>query len=319
MYSLGTFSRWLKSPLAYKLDSLIYRIKADHSAKNFILWLLRRLSRTVFFRQALFLFHDKQQYVIAPTREGLSYIVSSSDLCIGRLTFEDQFSYESEMMDMVMQALAQPGFDQLLDIGSNIGSIAMYSVNAKYANYSLAFEPDYLNYKLLSLNVMLNDLAHRITTKNVALCDQDNISLRFAKSAENHGDHRVRFSEQQINSLENEDYVLVQGRTLESYRAEINTSSLLIVMDAQGSEGHILSGFPSFKNSKIPLLVEYHPIGLNNSGGFEKFLSCIMSSGNTQLIDMHNPSIILPLSEESLIGIANSLNRDVPETDLLIF
>ena len=319
MYLLGALSRWLKRPLAYKLDSLIYRIKADHSAKRFILWLLRQLSKSVFFRPSLFLFHDKQQYVIAPTREGLSYIVSSSDLCIGRLTFEDQFSYESEMMDVVMKTLAKPCFDQLLDIGSNIGSIAMYSVCAKYASSAPAFEPDSLNYKLLSLNIQLNNLAEKITPRNVALCDQNNTTLKFAKSAQNHGDHRVGFSEQQINSFNSQEFVLVQGRTLESYRAEINTSSLLMVMDAQGSEGHILSGFPSFQNSKIPLLVEYHPNGLRNSGGFEKFVSCIMSSGNTQLIDMHAPSVILPLSKKSLIGIANSLTRDVPETDLLIF
>jgi FkbM family methyltransferase len=61
--------------------------------------------------------------------------------------------------------------DALLDIGANVGMYSIWAAKTRAARV-FAFEPESQNFALLNRNILINDLAERITAYCVALSDR---------------------------------------------------------------------------------------------------------------------------------------------------
>ena len=130
-------------------------------------------------------------FVIADTAHG-RYVVSPRDRVISRAIVADGvFDF-----DKVERALAAIGPDAagmtLVDIGANIGSIAIPLVLEGRVAEAIAVEPEPLNFRLLQMNILFNGLeaAHRAGARRRQRDATEPISI-LALSADNLGDHRV--------------------------------------------------------------------------------------------------------------------------------
>ena len=81
---------------------------------------------------------------------------------------------------------------KLYDIGANIGVTCIPAVNRGLVKRAIAVEPEPENFKLLKLNIILNNLEDKIETLNYALSSESDKFLNLEISNDNSGDHRIR-------------------------------------------------------------------------------------------------------------------------------
>ncbi len=122
---------------------------------------------------------------VACTVDGLSYVATSNDDYIMRIMYTERMNFAANNMKR-FQALAKKfyGVDDsagyFLDLGANIGTTGIYFTKKLAPNLKLlAFEPDADNFKLLRINLLLNDLDDdKVVAVNCGLGDQfDEITL----------------------------------------------------------------------------------------------------------------------------------------------
>ena len=242
------------------------------------------------------------------------FVVSSDDQTIGRNTFINGGEpFDFEKMELVFNLLNLKSPQKLLvDIGANIGTICIPAVKRGYFKSAIAIEPDPLNYKLLSINIAMNDLQESVSHRNIALGNQINKVLRFELSKENHGDHRVRVTHETGDAgydEGNRKTIDVSSTSLDGVLETQNLESVVIWMDTQGYEGFILEGASHVLASGFPLVTEFWPYGMNRANCFENFKRALLQSCYTKIYDLNRPSHVLKLNEISL-NILYSLYKD---------
>ncbi len=253
------------------------------------------------------------------------FVVSSDDQTIGRNTFINGGEpFDFEKMELVFKLLNLKSPQNLLvDIGANIGTICIPAVKRGYFKSAIAIEPDPLNYKLLTINILMNDLQKSVSARNIALGNQMNKVLRFELSKENHGDHRVRVTNETGDAgydEGNRKTIDVSSGTLDSVLETQNLESVVVWMDTQGYEGFILEGSSNVLTSGFPLVTEFWPYGMKRANCFENFKRALLQSRYTKIYDLNRPSHILELNEISLNNLY-SLYKDSKtngSTDLVI-
>lgn len=251
------------------------------------------------------------------TLEGIKYIVNSSDKTIGRGTFKSLKSFDSNNLELSLKILNKKK-SILLDIGANIGTIGIYAITKKYFEKCLAFEPEPRNFNLLKQNIFINELSDRFETFNIALDDGSKKNISIKLSPDNYGDHRSYFEETNSDKLREE--ITVPCDKLENVCKELNFKDLIIFMDTQGFEGHILSGAKSLIKQKVPIVTEFWPYGLKKSNGLEKFYESLDNSKYQFLYDLKYPNKQIKFSIEELKKLALDLgDEEHIFTDILIF
>lgn len=144
---------------------------------------------------------------------------------------------------------------------------------------AICFEPDPNNFKLLKVNVILNDLNNSISLVNKALGSEPEQELEFELSTENYGDHRVRVSDNPgIEKEEGRKVIKVTSTTLDAYFDENKQYSLddsLIWIDVQGYEGLVLKGAKNTLAKGMPLVFEFWPYGLQRAKTFEFLMDAL--------------------------------------------
>ena len=135
--------------------------------------------------------------------------------------------------------------DIFLDVGANVGSYSLMLSRLKSA-VSYAYEPIPHTYHKLCLNIQLNNLQSRVTTKQVCLT-----------SAENHF-HPIYMSTtfNCANSVASnnfsQDLTLVNGSTLDIETTALD-SLTLVKIDVEGHELSVLQGFTETLTNNPPL------------------------------------------------------------------
>ena len=217
-------------------------------------------------------------------------------------------------MELVFELLNLKSPQKLLiDIGANIGTICIPAIKRGYFESAVAIEPDPLNYKLLTTNILLNDLQASVSPRNTALGNQANKVLRFELSEENHGDHRVRVTDETGDAgydEGNRKIIDVLSTTLDSLFQEQKLDVGMIWMDTQGYEGFILEGGSRVLNAGLPLVTEFWPYGMDRANCFEGFKLALLKSGFTTIYDLNRPFHSLELNEGSLDSLYNLYKND---------
>lgn len=200
----------------------------------------------------------------------------SDDWVIGRQLYVER-SYELDTVDAALGLLRRegyltpPGKGVLLDVGANVGMTCIGMLKQGYFESALAFEPAPRTYQLLEINVRQNGMSDRIRLFPFALSEKD-ATVELALSSNNSGDHRVRLSPQPAPSRESgRSAVRITAKTLD-HVLESNGTLLgdgdirLIWADVQGHEGQFLKGARRLLSRGIPVVNEFWPNAILQSG-----------------------------------------------------
>jgi FkbM family methyltransferase len=210
--------------------------------------------------------------LLAPFGEG-QLLVDSSDQEIGRTVFI-RGEYERIYMQTVVSYLRFSTDHVTLgkmfvDVGANIGISTIDALQRFGFSDAVCFEPDGRNFRLLKMNLLLNDLETRVHPHCLALSNCDGEAV-LSRSQGNSGDSRLSLagSEASGDGLGEAEEV-VACRRLDSLVAEGAVSMDrvgLLWIDAQGHDAFVLDGASTAIKAGIPTLVEYWPEGLKASG-----------------------------------------------------
>ena len=295
---------------------------------------LKRLTANRFFRRQLF-DSTSEPYLAVTTADGSSFIVSSRDQVIGVGMFESKKAWDIDLLVRAMQILPNSSkLGTIIDVGANLGSISIASVNMGLFQKAFAFEPDVINFRILRANVALNGLEDSVYLSNLALTDELGQDLTLELSPTNLGDHRIRSNlalNQEISDLFEEETrrtTKVSSSTLDSELVRLLGEGLefpvLLFMDTQGWEGHILKGARDFlaQNCELggALIIEFWPYGLSRTGGGLQFLQqALLQAGYRSVVDLSEPLTLMSLDLQVLESLAVRYGKNSQATDLLIY
>jgi FkbM family methyltransferase len=257
--------------------------------------------RTNFFARA----EGFSPYVGVTTQHGAFFLVRTHDQHVGRSLFAKGGRGEMTVMGRAVRALRHFFGDAavegttFIDVGANIGtSIITALVEHGFAD-GVALEPEQENYETLQLNLVANELDNAVAALQMAVSDAAG-SARLVVDVTESGKHwiasdaadltrRDRSAVIQVPTISLDD--LVEMRAIDPARAG------LIWIDAQGHEGHILSGATRLTEVGCPVVFEWDPIALSVGDELDR-LREVVATHYTHFIDMRkNPDRSAPLFE----------------------
>jgi FkbM family methyltransferase len=253
--------------------------------------------------------------------------VSSRDEGIGRQYFL-YGQYGLVEIDKAIGVLKKSGIYKngtLLDIGANIGHVALHCLSKNYSNAAVCIEPDEFNFGLLGDNIKLNNYAKNASLFKVALGSK-NGKEKIILSEDNYGDHRI-YTENEEKEIDK--YNLSGDRKV----GEIEITTLdelaknndafknvtFISIDVQGFELEILKGGPSFFKLGMPMMLEIDPYLLEKKGSNLIVLTNILSGCYSNFVDLHSEKLAIQNMSE-FNDFYNGLNSGKKDySDLLFF
>jgi len=210
----------------------------------------------LFFRFLL-----RRQFLLGKeNRFGLKFKFKIEDV-VGRRIFK-LGKYERDISDFVANNIEFKDGDIALDIGANIGwySILLNTLMPE-SGQIYAFEPDPLNFSLLSENILLNK-AGNIHAVNKAISDKKESKKLYLYSNRNLGRHSLLESEQG-------DGVDVEAVQLDQYLLEshVDLSRVKFAkVDIEGYEFYALSGATKVLDYIECLVCEFVPDRMRQGG-----------------------------------------------------
>ena len=216
--------------------------------------------------------------VTVPTKQGL-FTVSCADHVIGK----DLFCSREFELDLILSATAalqkagkfpSDGKGTIIDIGANIGPIAIAMLQLGLVDRAIVIEPDPRNFELLRRNVDQNQLSDKVICLPYAVSCQSG-TVAFELSPTNSGDHRVRSgtSDNRQGNQHDEasrEVIHVPSKPLDELLAELPSDFTdavsLIWIDVQGHEGQAFLGASEVLSRGVPVVAEIWPYGVRRSG-----------------------------------------------------
>lgn len=166
-----------------------------------------------------------------------------------------------------------------VDVGANIGTSTVDALLHFGFAKAICLEPDTNNFRLLRMNLLLNDLEDRTIALRRAASDEDgNAILRL--SLENSGDHHL---------LPESAAPAAPATNVECSRLEsLVTQGLidprqvgLLWVETQGFEAFVLRGATSLIDAGVPVVVEYCPAALEATGSLDALEELIVANFST--------------------------------------
>lgn len=202
----------------------------------------------------------------------------------GRLTFDSrdrligkylyvQRAYERRYIESAMTVLERDGWlargGLLLDVGANIGMIAIALLRQGWFDRAVAFEPAPGNLRLLAHNITQNGLSDRIRIVPAALSDAPG-EMDLELSDYNSGDNRLRSAP--APGAWHEDRRAAVRVRITTLDAALDDAGIdprdvrLAWVDIQGHEGRFFAGATRTLGSGVPVVSEFWPYGILRSG-----------------------------------------------------
>lgn len=253
---------------------------------------------------------------------GARFLVSTDDRGVDRSLFVKQgrpeFRALSRAVGLVETLIGDDAIAgrQFVDVGANIGTTTVHALVAQGFGSAVSCEPEEANFRLLRLNVLLNDLADRVRPLRVAVSnesgdaqlvvlegrrgaswiavDPDKIrearavrEKRIAEEPDVLSDPEARAPAQ----LAEMTVVGVERVTLDrlTETGVIETEGVgMLWVDAEGHEGHVLEGAGRLTDRGVPLVFEFHPDGLVERGQ-ESMVFSVAEGCYTHYVDVRRP------------------------------
>ena len=261
----------------------------------------------------------KSSLVISTTKDGIHYLGNTSDKEIARKVYTKRESFDASYVEQSLRIIGSKK-STLIEVGANIGTVGINAVYNEHVQNCISFEPDPLNFKLRQCNVSLNNLEDRFELHNAALTSADHDTVEFELDTENFGDHRIKY----VDTLgrmgeEKRKVIKVKADNLNNVCSQLDLDDCLLLMDAQGSEGHILSSARNLIDRRVPIIIEFWPYGLHRNEGLELLYTALGGAPYEMIYDLKHPSEPIPFCDKNLKKIETQLGRKGRFTDLLLF
>lgn len=243
--------------------------------------------------------------MLAVESEHGAFLVHTADVRIGRRVFI-KGHFAGNLLQQALSVLERTGFEHvregaLLDIGANIGTIAIPAVHRHGMSRAVAFEPHPDNVRLLRMNVIFNDLDARVDVLACALSDHDGIGRLEVVNARNSGAHEVAEPGRVRPELDSVD---IELRTLDSLEQEGRLALddvTLAFLDVQGHEPRVLAGATRMLARGTPVVAEFQPAVLRRNGTLDTMLA--LATGHFEsFVDLHTKSdvpVVEPIAQLS--------------------
>jgi FkbM family methyltransferase len=187
---------------------------------NAVKWAVnwRGLGRSVFLRNMFWeLAYHFTPAVSARVGRGIYYL-NPRDIYVSKYAFQWGGFADFHTLRWLVPTLqrygqwrVQPGL--FLDIGANIGTACIAAITDYGFKQAIAFEPDPMNYHLLTVNIAANKLSQAVAAHPIAVSDHDApVSLRLDR--QNFGNSRVTTVAAQQRA-----HLVVEGASLDSLMA----------------------------------------------------------------------------------------------------
>ncbi len=229
-----------------------------------------RTARVEFFDRA----NELTSAMVADTQWG-AFLVDTSDRTVGRSLFTNRGRNEMRDLGSALSVLEREGFtvplerSTFLDVGANIGTSTITALTSHGFARAIAVEPAERNQRLLRANLALNGLEGCVVVHAAAASDAEG-EVHLALSDLNSGGHEVASGRRQGERPE--EIVTVAAVTLDGLaaRGELDPTEVgLLWMDVQGYEGHVLAGARDVITVGMPIVLEFHPTMLRDTGGMQ--------------------------------------------------
>lgn len=125
--------------------------------------------------------------------------------------------------------------DVILDVGAHVGVFAMYAARKAHKGIVLAVEPHPINFKLLNLNVQINDLKN-VLSFNTALTNYNGKAKLYIYARP--GGHSITIRR-------TNEFIVVNAETIDNLFGRIgfkDIESLFVKINAEGAELEVLEG-----------------------------------------------------------------------------
>jgi FkbM family methyltransferase len=227
--------------------------------------------------------------LVAVDSDHSRFIISTGDEAVARRLFHRGRRTEMKALERAIGALDALGAGDwvrgttFLDIGANIGTSTIPALRSHDFKRAVACEPEPENFRLLKVNATINDLNDRVLALPVAVSDRSGESL-LALDPANSGAHRVVSEER----AQREKTITVETVSIDYLirRGILDADEVgLIWIDAQGYEGHVLHGASELLVRGVPVVFEFHPEMLRNTGGLD-VLTKLISKRYTHFLDL---------------------------------
>ena len=185
-----------------------------------------------------------------------------------------------------------------LDLGANIGTTGIYFLKKLAPNLKLfAVEPDAENFKLLRVNVILNDLDSRTTLVNCGLGEKFD-TLTMYRNPKNPGGNAF------IPVYDNTPSEKIQIAPLDYLLAESEIAPeevKYIWIDTEGFEAQVLLGAKNLlAKSNAAVFMECNLLAWKNFGALERMIYTLQELGYTRFISVEG---VLQTGEEKIYPI----------------
>lgn len=200
-------------------------------------------------------------------------------------TYRTSGTWSPQLVALIAQRLLGGGEGTLIDVGANIGLIAIATLERSGAR-CIAFEPAPDNYARLCRNVQRHGLLPRVEAHRLAL-DASTGEVELALCSGNSGDHRLAHGSVpdgwpriRVPAARLDD--VIAGRELRR--------RVVMKLDAQGAEVRVLQGAQQTLQQVDALIVEWWPAGLVRMGDSAAALyAALRAFPYAALLDQHAP------------------------------
>ena len=290
--------KWIKYPLQKKNFSIYFYLY-----KIFFIKIKKK------FPKILDLVHfdvdksTKLKYIETKTGK---FLVFTRDGGISRQIFINK-EYNFKSLKKVIKIIGKQNI--IFDVGANIGTTCIAALKKKYTEYSIAIEAEKDLFKLLNLNIQLNNMNKKIIPLNFVASDKHEY-FDLVKNNKNYG---ASFVKKKINNknLNNK----VRSLKLDDLIKHLKKKTLIWI-DVQGNESKVLKGSSKLIKKKIPFVIEFWPYGINRSNNKENLSNELKKFKYFFDLNSSNPQI-KNISPENIEALFNKYNQK-QATELLL-
>lgn len=275
----------------FSTDNVIFAMSVSSWIENpaALYSLLNPSTTEIIYRWLNFENHRKWHHYVACDAEDLHYVGTSKDEFVIKSTYIKRENHTLDEMK-TFHALAKKfygtddGDGYFLDLGANIGTTGIYFLKNIAPNLKLfAVEPDAENFKLLRVNLILNDLDSRATLINCGLGDKFEM-LAIQRNLENPGGNGFIPSEYNTPSEKVQiaplDYLLAENKIAPE---EVK----YIWIDTEGFEPKVLFGAKNLlAKNNIPVFMECTTWTWRKIGLLEKMVDMLKEIGYKNFISV---------------------------------
>tara|TARA_B100000287_G_scaffold118175_1_gene110095 strand:+ start:319 stop:1158 length:840 start_codon:yes stop_codon:yes gene_type:complete len=203
---------------------------------------------------------DNTSALTVNTKNG-TFIVDAADLEVGG-KLRNKGEYGIDEINRISQFIDNQS--SVLIVGAHIGSLAIPV--AKICSELVAIEANPNNFKLLQINIKLNDISN-IIAHNIAASEREETIQFQLNTVNSGGSKRVPVNNHYMYTYDNPKVIDVEAHSLDNYLPNNNFD--LVLIDIEGSEYFAMQGMSNILTNTKTLIVEFLPHHITNVAGVE--------------------------------------------------